>query len=144
AEGWDILLGAAYNDVDVDLPDGRTSRPIQSPEWNFNAMVRYEWEIAQGGRVALQADSMYRSEHIFAMTGAETVEEDGYAISNVSLTYSAPGDQWQVSAFVENVTDEEYKVQTFDLSSTDVFGLTEQYYGRPQWWGVSFKYNWGN
>jgi len=144
AEGWDILLGAAYSDIDVDLPDGRTTRPVQSPEWNFNAMVRYEWEIAQGGRVALQADSMYRSEHVFAMTGAETVEEDGYAISNVSLTYSAPGDQWQVSAFVENVTDKEYLVQTFDLSSTDVFGLTEQYYGRPQWWGVSFKYNWGN
>jgi iron complex outermembrane receptor protein len=144
AEGWDILLGAAYNDIDVDLPDGRTTRPVQSPEWNMNAMVRYEWEIAQGGRVALQADSMYRSEHVFAMTGAETVEEDGYTISNVSLTYSAPGDQWQVSAFVENVTDEEYLVQTFDLSGTDVFGITEQYYGRPQWWGVSFKYNWGN
>lgn len=144
ADGWDILLGAAYSDIDVDLPDGRTSRPVQSPEWNLNAMVRYEWEVAQGGRVALQADSMYRSEHVFAMTGAETVESDGYTVSNVSLTYMAPGDQWQVSAFVENVTDEEYLVQTFDLSGPDVMQFTEQYYGRPQWWGVSFKYNWGN
>ncbi len=144
ADGWDILLGAAYSDIDVDLPDGRTSRPVQSPEWNLNAMVRYEWEVAQGGRVALQADSMYRSEHVFAMTGAETVESDGYTVSNVSLTYSSPGDQWQVSAFVENVTDEEYLVQTFDLSGPDVMQFTEQYYGRPQWWGVSFKYNWGN
>lgn len=142
ADGWDILLGAAYSDIEVDLPGGLSSRPIQSPEWNVNAMVRYEWEVAQGGRVALQADSNYRSEHVFAMTGVEAVEEDGYAVSNVSLTYSAPGDQWQVSAFVENVTDEEYLVQTFDLGGP--LGLTEQYYGRPQWWGVSFKYNWGN
>jgi len=35
-------------------------------------------------------------------------------------------------------------VQTFDLSTTDVFGMTEQYYGRPRWWGVSARYSWGD
>jgi hypothetical protein len=44
---------------------------------------------------------------------------------------------------VDNVGDEEYLVQTFDPSSTDVLGMTEQYYGRPQWWGVSLQYNFG-
>jgi iron complex outermembrane receptor protein len=44
-------------------------------------------------------------------------------------------------AFIDNVTDEEYLVQTFDLSTDAVFGMTEQYYGKPKWWGVSLKYN---
>jgi iron complex outermembrane receptor protein len=41
------------------------------------------------------------------------------------------------------VGDEEYQVQAFDLSGLDVFGLTEQYYGRPQWWGISARYSFG-
>ena len=45
--------------------------------------------------------------------------------------------------FVNNLTDEEYLVQPFDLSGPDLFGMTEQYYGRPRWWGASIQYNWG-
>ena len=140
-DGLDILLGAAYNDIDVEIGN-ETVASVQSPEWNLNALVRYEWPMF-GGYMAIQGDIVYRSEHYFALTGLETVEEDGYAVSNASLTYTSDNQAWQVSAFVKNLTDEEYLVQTFDLSGLDVFGITEQYYGRPQWWGVSLKYSWG-
>ena len=33
-------------------------------------------------------------------------------------------------------------VQTFDLSGPNVFGMVEQYYGRPRWYGVSLSVNW--
>jgi iron complex outermembrane receptor protein len=140
-DGLDILFGAAYNDVDVEV-GGEEVASVQSPEWNLNALVRYEWPML-GGAMAIQGDVVYRSEHYFALTGAETVEEDGYVLSNASLNYTTDNGNWQASAFVKNLTDEEYLVQTFDLSSTDVFGMTEQYYGRPRWWGFSLKYSWG-
>jgi len=76
--------------------------------------------------------------------GLETVRENGYTVSNVRLSYTTEDRKWQATAFVENVTDEEYLVQTFDLSGLDVFGMTEQYYGRPRWWGVSLSYRFGN
>jgi iron complex outermembrane receptor protein len=139
-EGLDILLGAAYNDIDVDIGND-TVASVQSPEWNLNALVRYEWPMF-GGYMAVQGDVVYRSKHYFALTGLETVEEDGYSVSNASLSYTTDNRAWQVSAFVKNLTDEEYLVQTFDLSG-DVLGMTEQYYGRPRWWGVSLKYSWG-
>lgn len=44
---------------------------------------------------------------------------------------------------VHNLGDEEYLVQAFDLSGPDVFGMTEQYYGRPRWSGAAFTYNFG-
>jgi iron complex outermembrane receptor protein len=59
----------------------------------------------------------------------------------VSVTYTTSDDRWQAKAFIDNVTDEEYLVQTFDLSTEAAFGMTEQYYGKPKWWGVSVKYN---
>jgi len=140
-EGLDLLLGASYNDISVKLPGGEVPS-IQSPKWIFNAMARYEFDVGYGS-LAFQADAIYRDKHYFALTGLETVEEDGYAMGNVSVTWTDPEDSWQVSAFIDNVTDEEYLVQTFDLSGPTVFGMTEQYFGRPRWWGISARYQWG-
>jgi iron complex outermembrane receptor protein len=140
-DGLDILFGAAYNDIKVEV--GEEELPsVQSPEWNLNGLLRYEWPML-GGAMSVQGDAVYRSKHYFALTDAETSEEDGYVLANASLNYTTDDGKWMASAYVKNITDEEYLVQTFDLSSTDVFGLTEQYYGRPRWWGVSLKYSWG-
>ncbi|MBK8309066.1 MAG: TonB-dependent receptor [Gammaproteobacteria bacterium] len=140
-DGMDLLLGGAYNDIDVDLPSGDVPS-VQSPKWMWNAMARYEWS-ALNGTLAVQSDWQYRSEHFFALTGAETVRENGYSIVNTSISYTDCNKQWTASAFVDNLLDEEYLVQTFDLSGPGVFDMTEQYYGRPRWWGVSLRYKWG-
>jgi len=141
-EGLDLLLGASYNDIDVELPTGDVPS-VQSPEWTYNALARFEWD-AFGGAIAIQVDAQYRDKHYFALTGFETVEEEGYTVSNASVTYTSPEGDWQLSGYIHNLTDEEYLVQTFDLSGVDLFlGMTEQYYGRPRWWGVSLRYNWG-
>jgi len=139
-EGLDVLLGVSYNDIDVELPGGDVPSVV-SPEWNLNAMLRYEWPMF-GGYVAAQADAVYIDTVYFALTGAETVEQDGYTVANVSLSYTTEDRRWMARAFVDNVGDKEYLVQTFDLSG-EVLGMTEQYYGRPQWWGVSLQYNFG-
>lgn len=140
-ERWDIMFGAAYNDVDAEIPfsGGIRQRPIQSPEWNVNGLVRYSFP-AFGGEIAFQADAVYRDDVIFALSATPNVTQDAYTVANVSASYAT--EKWQISAFVHNVGDEEYKVQAFDLSGIEVFGMTEQYYGRPRWWGVSARYNW--
>ncbi|MEM8563901.1 MAG: TonB-dependent receptor [Pseudomonadota bacterium] len=140
-EGLDLLLGVAYNDIDVELPGGDVPSVV-SPEWNLNGMLRYEWPML-GGYVAAQADATYIDTVYFALTGAETVEQDGYTVANVSLSYTTEDRNWILRGFIDNVGDEEYLVQTFDLSSLDVLGMTEQYYGKPRWWGVSLQYNFG-
>jgi iron complex outermembrane receptor protein len=140
-DGLELLLGGAYNDIDVELPGGDVPS-VQSPKWMANAMARYEFALA-GGSLALQAAWLWRDEHFFALTGLETVRENGYDVTNLSATYTLPGNAWRVSAFVDNAFDEEYIVQTFDLSGPTVFGMTEQYYGRPRWWGLSVSFDWG-
>ncbi len=141
-DNWDILLGAAYNDIEVDLGGGVKTTSVQSPEWNLNGMLRYEWPLTSG-RLAIQGDAVYRSKHFFALTAFPNQTENGYTLANASVTYTSESGTWAVSAFVNNVTDEEYIVQTFDLSTTALFGMTEQYYGRPRWWGISLRYDWG-
>ena len=135
-DGLDLILGVAYNDIEVDFGGGAPkTTSVQSPKWNLNGLVRYQWP-ALGGTLAAQLDMLHRSKHYFSLTGLPTVEENGYVLVNASLMYAA-GDRWSLTAFVQNLGDEQHLVQTFDLSGPNVFGMVEQYYNRPRWWGVS-------
>ena len=137
APGVDIILGAAYNDIEVSLGGGAPkTTSVQSPKWNLNGLVRYEWPLL-GGAMAAQFDFLHRSKHYFSLTGAPTVEENGYTLMNASLMFTSADGRWSLNAFVENLGDEEHLVQTFDLSGPAVFGMVEQYYNRPRWWGIS-------
>ncbi len=139
-DGLDVILGLAYNDIEVSLGDGPKTTSVQSPKWNLNGLVRYAWPLA-GGELAAQFDALYRSKHYFSLTGLETVEEDGYAIANASLSYTSGNGGFTVTGFVHNLGDVQHLVQTFDLSGPDVFGMVEQYYNKPRWWGVSLAMN---
>jgi len=141
-QGLDFMFGVAYNDMDVTLQDGTETTSVQSPRWNLNGMLRYEWPVLRGtnlsGMLALQSDFLYRSEHFFSLTRQEPVTEDGYAVANLRATYTSDAGDWELAVFAKNVTDEEYLVQTFDLSAD--LGFTEQYFGRPRWVGGSISY----
>jgi iron complex outermembrane receptor protein len=148
----DVLLGVGYVNSTVDdaytTPSGdpldRTA--IMTPEWTFNGMFRYEWPLAIGN-VAAQYDFNYLGDHFFQLKNSPTGEQDAYVVSNVRLSYTTPDDKWIATAFVNNVTDEEYKRMVFDLSgSPDAggFGMSEYFYANPRWWGLSLQYQWGN
>ena len=137
-EGLDIVIGVAYNDIDVDLGGGQPeTTSVQSPQWNANALFRYEFPLGSG-TLALQYDAVYRSKHYFSISRTEAVTENGYTVQNASITYTGESGKWNVMGFVHNLADEEYLVQTFDLGAA--FSMTEQYFGRPRWSGVTFTY----
>ncbi|MBT8447177.1 MAG: TonB-dependent receptor, partial [Gammaproteobacteria bacterium] len=142
-DGLDFLFGVGYVDVtieNVDIAGTGTPRdtvPVQSPEWNINALLRYEWP-AFNGRLALQGDFQYRSEHFFSLTQAPASTENGYAVGNARASYTTNDEKWEAAIFVKNIADEEYLVQTFDLGG--ILGMTEEFYGLPRWVGGSIAY----
>ena len=139
-EGLFISAGVAYTDVEVDLGNGTPkTTSVQTPKWNVNGLIRYELPLLTG-ILGVQFDADWRDEHFFALTRLETVTEDGYVVANASISWTSGNGVWSAAFYVRNLFDEEYLVQTFDLSGEDVFGLTEQYYGRPQWWGLSLQW----
>ncbi len=147
-EGLDLIAGLAYIDNVVEdafrQPDGQLldRRAIMTPEWNANALVRYEWDVMDGF-MAVQLDATYLSEHYFQLKNAPVGLQDGYILSNARVSYTNAEDTWTVAVFVKNLADKEYRTMALDLSGTPAqagFGLTESYYGTPRWWGVSFKY----
>jgi iron complex outermembrane receptor protein len=100
--------------------------------------------VSDKGSVAFQVDGQYRSKHHFALTNFPASTESGYFIANASIAWFDANDVWSLRAFVQNLTNKKYIVQTFDLSGSvsngGLFGLIEQYYGRPRTWGVTLGY----
>ncbi len=160
--GLDLQVGLGYVDADVEqvpgvtvdavtplgtinaiLP-GATLTPVQTPKWNINGLIRYEFPVG-AGFMAVQSNVDYRSQHFFTLVGAPVSTQKGYVLVNASVAYIAPSEDWTLRFFVNNITDEEYLVQTFDLSGNidngGLFGLAEQYYGKPRHWGVTASFN---
>ena len=177
APGLDVLFGASYIDVEVtDVPginftgernaydvlinpvaptSSAAVKPVQTPEVNLNALVRYEMPTARGN-VAFQLDAEYRDEHYFNLNNSASLTEDGYTLVNGSIAYfPSANDNVTIRFAGHNLTDEEYIVQGFDLGgtilnfgdaegvpgATDGFwGMTEHYYGKPRTLSVSVNY----
>ena len=69
------------------------------------------------------------------------VEEEGsYTVGNARIGYDSAG-AWSVAAFVNNITEEEYRVYAFDSSL--FAGVVAGVYARPRTWGVSGTYRFG-
>lgn len=150
-EGLDLLLGAAWIDNTVEdayrLPDGTPvdRDAVLTPDFTFNGMVRYEWD-AFNGSLAVQADANYMGDHFFQLKNSPVGKEDAYTVANARVSWEKGDGSWGVTAFVNNVTDEEYRQMVFDLAGDPAaggFGMSENAYGLPRWWGVSARYNWG-
>ena len=139
AEGLDVAFGLSYNDINVTLADDSKTTSIQSPKWNVNGLVRYEWPAFNGGSMTIQGDIHYRSKHYHSVTRADAVTQDGYHIANARLSYTSADGKWEAAVFAENITDENYVVQSFDIAA--VLGWIEEYYGRPRWVGGSVSYH---
>lgn len=173
SDGLDLLFGVGYVDTEVtDVPGinstkpldayeqliahpngiakrGQAVRPVQTPEWNLNGLIRYEVPM-QAGNFAFQLDAEYRDEHYFNLTNTDPLREDGYTLVNGSIAYfPAENDNVAIRFAGHNLTDEEYIVQGFDLSGSifdagtanqGFWGMVEHYYGKPRTFSVSVNY----
>ena len=145
ADGWDIGLGLSILDAKAkDIP--ATSDPsgpvrdremVAAPDVAANASVRYEWPML-GGKTAILGTVTYQDDIYYDIQNVPVSFEDGYTVGNLRLSYANDSSPWEIAAFVDNVTDEEYLVYTFDFNGT--FGFNQLAYGKPRWAGVSFRY----
>jgi len=143
-EGLEFQLGMSLIDTEVEaLVDRNTGALIEdtemvlAPELTVNGLVRYQWE-AFGGNMVAQADFNHQDDHFFDITNKPVSAEDAYTVWNARLAYKTDDDKLEAAVFVKNLTDEEYRVYTFDF--TAIGGFNQQFFAPPRWAGVSFAY----
>ena len=88
--------------------------------------------------VQAQLAANHVGEQYFNVINAETTRGGDYTLVDASLSY-APSDKWEITVFVNNVTDEEALNYSYDISSYGKY--TIQVYGPPRWAGARLKMN---
>ena len=110
-----------------------------APDFSLNGLIRYEWP-AFSGSLAVQTDFTYQDDVYFDIQNHPVSSQDAYDVWNARISYYGSSENWSVSAFVNNMFEEEYRAYTFDV--TNLFGFNQVGYGRPRWAGVTLNYNW--
>ena len=146
-DGLDLVLGASLLNTEVESVFDRntgtsiTNREmVLAPEFSLNGLARYAWPLF-GGEVAIQADFNHQGDHYFDITNSPVSKEEAYTVWNARVSYTTMDEKLEVAAFVKNLTDEEYRVYTFDF--TPIAGFNQQFFGPPRWWGVQAIYRFG-
>jgi len=146
-ENWDVVLGAAYIDSEVDrvqgaasVVGGTVSNDIlnaefpNAPKLSFNYLFRYNFD-AMGGNVAAQIDGVWNDDQFLEVTNGSGTVQKAYNVSNARLMYTTDTERFSVSAWVRNFTDETYKQYSLDLGD---LGATT-YYAPPIMYGLTAR-----
>src|SRR5690606_10222948 len=143
---WYFSLGVGllntHLSADPDLKvesqpnDGNTLR--NSPEYSLNGIARYSIPLAANGEVSVQADFRCQDDDSHNVDNEPFETEEAYGIANLRLGWDNVDGNLRVEAYVENLFDEHYSVQS--IRSTSLAASTKNW-GLPRWWGVKAKYS---
>ena len=142
AAGLDIRLGLGLLDTEITdsfVPNvAEGSKLPNSPDVNFNAGVKYQWQLTPALVADIMLDTSYKDDVSYDIVNQpmETLE-DGYWITNARAGISSANGKWGVHLWGKNITDEVYRTQV--LTSSVGFG---ENYGLPATYGISVDLNW--
>ncbi|NIB40780.1 TonB-dependent receptor [Pseudomaricurvus alkylphenolicus] len=139
-DSWDFIFGLSVMDSDVEdvdtAIDGVTidAELPSAPGYSFNFLGRKAWDLSVG-ELALQVDGVAYDEQYLEGHNSAASTEDSYSVWNSSLTFTT--ENWRLSGWVKNLTDEEYRVYNLDFGS----GGSTAMYAPPRWYGVTAEYS---
>jgi len=154
AVGWFIEAGVGYLDAAYTKLDPgenfvtdireitRDTKLANTPEWSTHLGLQYTYDFGGGGgSLVSRADWSYRSEVYIDALNFPELRQGPLNLVDLSLTYVSPQEDWELSLFGKNVTDERYLVSGSANALSQ--GRAVAQVGRPDEWGVSFTYNFG-
>jgi iron complex outermembrane receptor protein len=112
----------------ADISDQREL--VNAPRWTARLAAQQEISLGSMGSLVVGADAAHRSKTYPTVSSSEVLAQDEYTIIDAYLRYLSPDESWRLTLGGQNLTDEHYITQGFDLS--DSLGYQLAYYGDPR------------
>lgn len=115
----------------------------QSPKYTYGTNLQYTVPLGDQNGDLLLIGSFYR-QGLSHLDNADTqADQAPYSLVNVRSTWrEVMGSNFDLSAFVNNLTDRKYAINT--LSLQDSVGITGLLYGAPRTFGLDVTYKFGS
>lgn len=136
----EFSLGASFLDTkvpNVTLPSGRIVDRVlpQAPAFSLSGLGRYVLPLSSGTKFTFQADFHYNSNFFFTVVNAPDEHEKNYTVVNMRLAYETSDGRLGIAVFGRNIFSEKYRIYALDLAGD--FGISNDRYAPPAWYGVS-------
>ena len=115
----------------------------QTPEWQYNGVVSYEFPVVDGLIMRATTDFSY-SDSYYTLIGTadgtvdyEDMKVDNWWLVNARLGGESEDGTWAVAAWVKNLEDKYYQ-PSMNYGNDVIFGMA----GMGRTYGVNFSYYW--
>ena len=119
------------------VPPTVISRTAELPRYSCGCRN----QALAGNTASVQADVLYTDKFCFTVLCAPVEKEAGYSVANARIGYAAENGRWSVAGFVDNLTNEKYRVYAFDSSL--FAGVVAGVYAKPRTYGVTASFRFG-
>lgn len=129
--------GYTYLDaVSVNL---KGNELMQAPEITLSLGAEYNWSLSTGMRLTARLDYYYQEEFFSTTFNRPQDKMDSFDIYNAQMVLTSADEKWSVTAFVQNIEDDDEMTGTFTADpSSGLF--TNAFFIEPRLFGVSFKW----
>lgn len=144
-EALNMFATGSYIDAQFDKTDDAGNAQVFAgnrfrlqPEWAFSAGLTYEAPIGSAGNVFVTPIWTYRGKVFFEdrntpIAGFE-IAQPGLHLVNLRAGYRTENNAWEVTAYVENVFDEDYIIDAGNTGGS--FGTPTFIAGPPRFYGI--------
>lgn len=116
---------------------------LPGPKFSAAISAAYTHSLGNAGELTGFVEFLHKGKHRVAGDPLPAVgfEQKAYQLLNARLTYAPPAQNWRVSVWGRNLTDETYVTRFFDLSGVDVIGSIFQQLGDRRTYGVDVSFD---
>ncbi len=111
-------------------------RPVNTPEWTYNGMVRYQQPIMDGWDGILMTNYNWVDDRFLEATNQAFERQESYWVVNMRAAVASQDGKWEVAVWGKNLFDEEYLtyVNNIGFFKLDIFGQQRTF-------GANIRYN---
>jgi outer membrane receptor protein involved in Fe transport len=108
---------------------------ISAPEWSASGVVEYQIPLGRWGSLVPQYSISYRSKVYVDPQMLDPISQGPVLLQNARLAYRSPNGRYEIAGWVENFTNERYKIDSFDLSLG--YNSILEVWNEPRMFGVT-------
>jgi iron complex outermembrane receptor protein len=136
---WQLQLAytythAQFKDFATDQGNLDGKQTILTPEHSSFVALNYQTSDYHWGSLSLLWRTQYQSDIYFTAQNNSQAKQSSFFQSFAQLTYSDPGERWQIDFFARNVFDKDYVIFKQDVGAGPVARR-----GTPRYLGVAFS-----
>jgi len=125
------LLDAHYTRYNTPNGEDYSGKKLdRAPDMTLNLGYTHTWVLPNDAALSAYLGSRYSSAYVLTDRGLPTVaatqfKQDAFSKSDLTLTYTAPSDQWYVQGFVKNIENKSTMTALFTVNGANYTYLSE-------------------